>query len=80
MSNLMLMGDSAPAPASNCRPSLPMPVIQFGIADPALSVFVDLDVRFDIALEGKSRIIFLPGGNPLNSVLIRTFQWPVQVL
>ena len=58
----------------------PMPMVEFGLADPNLSVFVDHDVRFDIELEGDSSIVFVPGGNPMGSVLLRTFQWQVQAL
>jgi hypothetical protein len=58
----------------------PMPMVEFGVADPGLSVFIDLDVRFDIILEGDSRIGFVPGDNPMGSVLLRTFQWQVQAL
>lgn len=58
----------------------PMPMVEFGVADPALSVFVDLDVRFDIILEGDSRIVFVPGSNPMGSVLLRIFSWQVQAL
>jgi len=56
----------------------PMPPLQFGLADPGLSIWIDLEVRFDIQMEGWSCISFSPERNPMNSVLLRTFQWKVQ--
>jgi hypothetical protein len=38
----------------------------------------DIDVRFDIQLEGSSFIGFSPEPNPMNSVVVRTPQWKVQ--
>ncbi|GGE23371.1 hypothetical protein GCM10011390_48500 [Aureimonas endophytica] len=55
---------------------LPMPFLQFGLIRPDRSIFVDLEVRFDIQLEGSSYIGFSPADNPANSVLLRHFQWP----
>lgn len=55
---------------------LPMPFLQFGLLRPDRSVFIDLEVRFDIQLEGDSFIGFSPGQDPANSVLLRYFQWP----
>ena len=57
---------------------LPMPAIEFGLADPGQSIFVDLEIRFDIQLEGWSHIKFSPEPNPMQSVLVRTFQWKIQ--
>ena len=58
----------------------PMSDIQFSLADPNLPVLVDLEVRFDIQLEGDSLIQFSPEPNPQNSVLVITRQWKVQPL
>lgn len=59
---------------------LPMPIIEFGVADPNQSVIVDLEVRFDIELEGDSFIGFSPQPNPFQSVLLRHFQWKVGIV
>jgi hypothetical protein len=58
----------------------PMPAIQFGLVDPNLPIWVDLEVHFDIQLEGKSGIHFSPEPNPFNSVLLRMPQWKIQPL
>jgi hypothetical protein len=58
----------------------PMPMVEFGVADPNASVFVDLDVRFDIDLEGNSAICFVPGDNPMGSVLLQHHQWQVHTM
>ena len=42
----------------------PMPDIQFSLSDPNLPVLVDLEIRFDIQLEGDSLIQFSPEPNP----------------
>ncbi len=55
---------------------LPMPPLQFGLLRPDRSVLIDLEVRFDVQLEGSSFISFSPGNNPAGSVLLRYFQWP----
>jgi len=55
---------------------LPMPFLQFGLLRPDRSVLIDLEVRFDVQLEGDSFISFSPENNPAGSVLLRYFQWP----
>jgi hypothetical protein len=64
-------GVNAPLPGF-----LPMPPLQFGLLRPDRSVLIDLEVRFDIQLEGDSFISFSPANNPAGSVLLRYFQWP----
>ena len=51
-----------------------MPAVQF---DPAtnFSIWADLDVRFDIELEGDSFIGFSPEQNSAGSVLLNMPQW-----
>jgi len=56
----------------------PMPPIEFGLADPSLSIWVQLEIRFDIQLEGWSSISFSPERNPMGSVLLRHPQWRIQ--
>lgn len=58
----------------------PMPPIEFGLVNPNLSIWVQLEVRFDIQLEGWSHIKFSPEPNPMGSVLLRHFQWKIQPL
>lgn len=65
------VGVNAPLPGF-----LHMPSLQFGLLRPDRSIFVDLEVRFDIQLEGDSFIGFSPQNSPAGSVLLRTFQWP----
>jgi hypothetical protein len=55
-------------------------LFQFSLADPNLPVLVDLEVRFDIQLEGDSFILFSPELNPMDSVLVITHQWNVQAI
>jgi hypothetical protein len=55
---------------------LPMPFLQFGLLRPDRSVLVDLEVRFDVQLDGDSFIGFSPGDNPAGSVLLQYSQWP----
>jgi hypothetical protein len=50
-------------------------MVEFGLVDPGATVWVDIEVRFDIQLEGWSFIAFSPNPNPMNSVLLRTPQW-----
>jgi hypothetical protein len=59
---------------------LPMPPIEFGLVDSNLTIWVQLEVRFDIQLEGWSHIKFSPEPNPMGSVLLRHFQWKIQPL
>ncbi|MBI2486263.1 MAG: hypothetical protein HYW01_04750 [Deltaproteobacteria bacterium] len=59
---------------------IPMPPIEFGLANPNLSIWVQLEIRFDIQLEGWSQIWFSPERNPMGSVLLRHPQWRVQPL
>jgi hypothetical protein len=55
---------------------LPMPSLQFGLLRPDRSVLVDLEVRFDVQLDGDSFIGFSPGNNPAGSVLLQYSLWP----
>ena len=55
---------------------LPIPPLNFGLARPDRDIIIDIEVRFDIQLEGDSFIGFSPGDNPANSVVLRHFQWP----
>jgi hypothetical protein len=57
-----------------------MPAVDFGLADPNRSIWVQLEVRFDIQLEGDSWISFSPGPYPAGSVLLQTPQWTIQPL
>lgn len=58
----------------------PMPIVEFGLVDPNRPVIVDLEVRFDMQVEGNSFIGFSPNPNPFQSVLLRHFQWQVQAI
>lgn len=58
----------------------PMPAVEFGLVNPNLSVWVDLEVRFDMQLEGWSQLVFSPEQNPMGSVVLRTPQWRIQAL
>lgn len=58
----------------------PMPPIEFALVSPNLSVWVQIEVRFDIQLEGWSHIWFSPERDPMGSVLLRHHQWKVQPL
>jgi hypothetical protein len=58
----------------------PMPAVEFGLVNPNLSVWVDLEVRFDMQLEGWSQLAFSPEQNPMGSVVLRTPQWRIQAL
>lgn len=53
----------------------PMPSVIFGGVNRANSVFVHLEVRFDIQLEGAGTLLWC---DP--EVLLRTFQWPMNPL
>lgn len=53
-----------------------MPPLTFGLFRRDRSVLVDIEVRFDVQLEGDSFISFSPGDGPNGSVLLRHFQWP----
>jgi hypothetical protein len=55
-----------------------MPLIQFALADPNLPIWIELEVRFDMQLEGASGIAFSPGNDPSQSVVLKTFQWKIQ--
>ena len=59
---------------------LPMPPIEFGLVDPNLSIWVQLEIRFDMQLEGWSHLAFSPEPNPMGSVLLRHPQWQIQTL
>ena len=65
------VGVQAPMPGH-----LPIPPLNFGLARPDRDIIIDIEVRFDIQLEGDSFIGFSPGDNPANSVVLRHFQWP----
>jgi hypothetical protein len=58
----------------------PMPAVEFGLVRPDLSVWVDLEVRFDMQLEGWSHLAFSPDSNPMGSVVLQTPQWRIQAL
>lgn len=58
----------------------PMPAVEFGLAEQNRSVWVDLEVRFDMQLEGWSHLAFSPEPNPMGSVLLRQPQWRIQPL
>ncbi len=58
----------------------PMPPVQFGLVRPDLSVWVDLEIRFDMQLEGWSQLVFSPEQNPMGSVVLRHPQWRIQAL
>ncbi len=58
----------------------PMPPIEFGLLDPNLSVWVQLEIRFDIQLEGWSQIYFSPENNSMGSVVLQHPQWSIQAL
>ncbi|WP_139280376.1 hypothetical protein [Rhodococcus tukisamuensis] len=55
----------------------PMPALQFGLPRADRPLIIDLEVRFDIQLEGSSYIAFSPEDNPSGSVITRYFQWPI---
>jgi hypothetical protein len=52
-----------------------MPPVTFGGINLANSLWVRLEVRFDIQTEGAGSLLYL---NP--EVLLRTFQWPLEVV
>jgi hypothetical protein len=58
----------------------PMPAVEFGLVQQNLSVWVDLEVRFDMQLEGWSHLAFSPEPNPMGSVVLRHPQWSIQAL
>jgi|GEM_PF-4023348 len=55
----------------------PMPSLQFGLLRPDRTLIIDLEVRFDVQLEGSSYISFSPQDNPSGSVITRYYQWPI---
>lgn len=57
-----------------------LPRLDFSLADPNADVFAQIDVRFDIQLEGMSNIIF--GRQPFDQfyVSLRHYQWPAAKL
>ncbi|MGW6293105.1 hypothetical protein [Streptomyces sp. NPDC055058] len=57
---------------------LPMPPIEFSLANPHASIWVHLEVRFDMQLEGWSSLSFSPQPNPMGSVLLQHPQWTIQ--
>jgi hypothetical protein len=50
----------------------PMPAVTFGNVNPSNSVWVQLEVRFNVQLEGAGTFVWM---DP--EVLLRTFQWPL---
>jgi hypothetical protein len=54
---------------------MPMPVIDFGIRDRSVSIWAQVEIRFDLDLEGDALITFSPENNPADSVVVRTFGW-----
>ena len=54
---------------------MPMPVLDFGIVTRNEPIWAQVEIRFDVALEGDARIRFSPDNNPANSVVVRSFGW-----
>jgi hypothetical protein len=54
---------------------MPSPVIEFGILDRNAPIWAQVEVRFDIDLEGDALIMFSPEHNPANSVVVRACGW-----
>jgi len=54
---------------------MPMPVLEFGLIDRNLPIWAQVEIRFDIDLEGDALIMFSPEANPAHSVVVRTFGW-----
>ena len=59
---------------------LSMPLIEFALADPNLPIWIELEVRFDIQLEGASGVAFSPGNDPSQSVVLKTEQWKIRAV
>jgi hypothetical protein len=54
---------------------MPTPTLEFGLVDSHLPVWAQVEIRFDIDLEGDALIRFSPDQNPAHSVVVRTFGW-----
>ena len=54
---------------------MPSPKLEFGIVDRNVSIWAQVEIRFDVELEGDAQISFSPKPNPANSVVVRTFGW-----
>ena len=52
---------------------MPSPEFEFGIADRSQPVWAQVEIRFDVELEGDAAISF--GDNPADGVIVRTFGW-----
>ncbi|MBC8093859.1 MAG: hypothetical protein H7Y15_18365 [Pseudonocardia sp.] len=52
-------------------------MIEFGLADPAATIWIQSEVRFDIQLEGSATIGFSPGATSAGSVLVNQPQWHI---
>jgi hypothetical protein len=52
---------------------MPSPEFDFGLVDRNSSVWAQVEIRFDVELEGNAGIGF--GPNPAESVVVRTFGW-----
>jgi len=63
------VGKTVPMPGN-----IPMPALQIRPAA-NLPIFVTLEVRFDVQLEGASMITFSPAQNSAGSVLVEFSQW-----
>jgi hypothetical protein len=56
----------------------PMPVLEFGIADRRVPIWVQLEARLDVQLERNAQIRLSPEVSPADSVVFRTFGWWVR--
>jgi hypothetical protein len=51
------------------------PSIDFGLVTRTEPVWAQVEIRFDVDLEGDARIELSPQNNPANSVVVRAFGW-----
>lgn len=59
---------------------LTVPPVNFGLANPGADIIVDIEVRFDMQLEGSSYLAFSPQQNPAQSVVVGARQWSITVV
>jgi hypothetical protein len=59
---------------------LTLPPVNFGLANPNFDIIVDIEVRFDMQLEGSSFLSFSPQQNPAQSVVVGVRQWSITVV
>lgn len=71
LENVVQVGDAA----VRLSGFMPSPVLDFGLADRSVSVWAQVEIRFDVDLEGDAFISFSPAPNPADSVVVRTFGW-----